>query len=219
MRLVALPGVSAASLRVSQHRLGRRLGYPDSAIPEGRPRELSGEARRGFEEDADPWRRAVAVGSRTRVGGWPANRAGVGMRRRVMRELASLGVPIISGEIYHGLAYGGGEHTILNDTSQAFVLNGFSKYFAMTGWRLGYLIFPPEVRATLMKLHQNIMISASEHVQYAGIAAMREAIPVCERSQREYDRRRLFIIYRRGDSGRRGGGQQGGREEGWDGGR
>ena len=61
MRLVALPGVSAASLRVSQHRLGRRLGYPDSAIPEGRPRELIGEARRVFEEDADPWRRAVEV--------------------------------------------------------------------------------------------------------------------------------------------------------------
>ena len=123
------------------------------------------------------------------------------MRPQVMRELASLGVPIISDEIYHGLAYGGGEHTILNDTSQAFVLNGFSKYFAMTGWRLGYLIFPPEVRATLMKLHQNIMISASEHVQYAGIAAMREAIPVCERYKREYDRRRLFIIQRLGEIG------------------
>ncbi len=61
MRLVALPRVSAASLRVSQHRLGRRLGYPDGGIPAGRPRELIAEAQRVFEASADPWRRAVEV--------------------------------------------------------------------------------------------------------------------------------------------------------------
>ena len=155
----------------------------------------------GFQPNAEAIRRAITPRTRAIMICSPANPTGVVMRPQVMRELASLGVPIISDEIYHGLAYGGGEHTILNDTSQAFVLNGFSKYFAMTGWRLGYLIFPPEVRATLMKLHQNIMISASEHVQYAGIAAMREAIPVCERYKREYDRRRLFIIQRLGEIG------------------
>ena len=68
MRLVALPEVSAASLRVSQHRLGRRLGYPDGGIPEGRPRELIGAARRVFEENADPWRRAVEVDVARRSG-------------------------------------------------------------------------------------------------------------------------------------------------------
>ena len=155
----------------------------------------------GFQPNAEAIRRAITPRTRAIMICSPANPTGVVMRPQVMRELASLGVPIISDEIYHGLAYGGGEHTILNDTSQAFVLNGFSKYFAMTGWRLGYLIFPPEVRATLMKLHQNIMISASEHVQYAGIAAMREAIPVCEQYKREYDRRRLFIIQRLGEIG------------------
>ena len=155
----------------------------------------------GFQPNAEAIRQAITRRTRAIMICSPANPTGVVMRPQVMRELASLGVPIISDEIYHGLAYGGGEHTILNDTSQAFVLNGFSKYFAMTGWRLGYLIFPPEVRATLMKLHQNIMISASEHVQYAGIAAMREAIPVCEQYKREYDRRRLFIIQRLGEIG------------------
>ncbi len=62
MRLLALPDVSGAALSVSQHRLGRRLGYPDGGIPEGRPRELIAEARHVFEENADPWRRAVEVG-------------------------------------------------------------------------------------------------------------------------------------------------------------
>lgn len=155
----------------------------------------------GFQPNAEAIRRAITPRTRAIMICSPANPTGVVMRPEVMRELASLGVPIISDEIYHGLAYGGGERTILNDTSQAFVLNGFSKYFAMTGWRLGYLIFPPEVRGTLMKLHQNIMISASEHVQYAGIAAMREAIPICDQYKREYDRRRLFIIRRLGEIG------------------
>jgi aspartate/methionine/tyrosine aminotransferase len=131
--------------------------------------------------------------------------------------LAGLGVPIVSDEIYHGLTYnldgngagasGGGaggqspDRTILSYTERAFVLNGFSKYFAMTGWRLGYLIFPPEVLPAVMKLHQNVMISAADYPQYAGIAALTQAIPDCERYRAEYDRRRLFMIQRLSEVG------------------
>ena len=126
----------------------------------------------------------------------PANPTGVVMRPEVLRELAGLGVPVISDEIYHGLSYGGRDHSVLEYTERAFVLNGYSKYFAMTGWRLGYLLFPPEVRPALMRLHQNVMISAPDFPQHAAIAAMREAVPVCEGYVREYDRRRLYVIER-----------------------
>ncbi|MCZ6532773.1 MAG: pyridoxal phosphate-dependent aminotransferase [SAR324 cluster bacterium] len=124
----------------------------------------------------------------------PANPTGVVMKREVLKTLAGLGVPLISDEIYHGLTYSGEEHTALEFSNQAFVLNGFSKYFAMTGWRLGYLIFPRKLQPTIMKMHQNIMISAADYVQHAGIAAITKAIPECEVYKAEYDRRRVYMI-------------------------
>ncbi|HKI99452.1 MAG TPA: pyridoxal phosphate-dependent aminotransferase [bacterium] len=131
----------------------------------------------------------------------PANPTGVVMRPEVLQELAGLGVPIVSDEIYHGLAYGGRERSILEFTDNALVLNGYSKFFAMTGWRLGYLLFPRELMPTVMRLHQNVMISAPDFPQYAAIAAMREAVPTCEGYVKEYDRRRLYVIERLGKIG------------------
>jgi aspartate/methionine/tyrosine aminotransferase len=81
------------------------------------------------------------------------------------------------------------------------VLNGFSKYFAMTGWRLGYMIFPRQVQATVMKMHQNIMISAADFIQYAGLAALSQATPECETYKAEYDRRRIYMVERLADIG------------------
>ena len=77
-----------------------------------------------------------------------------------------------SDEIYHGLVYEGREHSILEFTDRAVVFNGFSKAFAMTGWRLGYVIVPPELVRPLQKMHQNFFISANAFVQAAGIAAL-----------------------------------------------
>ena len=110
-------------------------------------------------------------------------------------------MPLISDEIYHGLTYGGAEHSALEFSDRAFVLNGFSKYFAMTGWRLGYLIFPEPLHSTLMRLHQNVMISPADYVQYAAIAALEQARPELERYKAEYDRRRLFMIARLAEIG------------------
>ncbi len=61
-----------------------------------------------------------------------------------MQRIADLGPYVISDEIYHGLVYEGKEHSILEFTDKAFVLNGFSKLYAMTGWRLGYVIAPED---------------------------------------------------------------------------
>ncbi|MEE8555048.1 MAG: pyridoxal phosphate-dependent aminotransferase [bacterium] len=155
----------------------------------------------GFQPDPEAVRRAITPRTRAIVVCSPSNPTGVVLRPEVMRGLAALGVPVISDEIYHGLTYGGAEQSILGITDHAFVLNGFSKYFAMTGWRLGYLIFPRPLLPAVMKLHQNIMISANEFIQYAGIAAMNEAVPICEEYRREYDRRRLFLVQRLAEIG------------------
>jgi aspartate/methionine/tyrosine aminotransferase len=150
----------------------------------------------GFQLDPAAVRARIGPRTRALLVCSPANPTGVVTRPEVLRELAELGLPVISDEIYHGLSYGGRDHSVLEYTERAFVLNGYSKYFAMTGWRLGYLLFPPEVRPALMRLHQNVMISAPDFPQHAAIAAMREAVPVCEGYVREYDRRRLYVIER-----------------------
>jgi aspartate/methionine/tyrosine aminotransferase len=155
----------------------------------------------GFQLDPQAVRRAVTPRTRAILVCSPANPTGVVLKPEALRELSSLGVPLISDEIYHGLAYSGAEHTALEFSREAFVLNGFSKYFAMTGWRLGYLIFPPQVLPEIMKLHQNVMISPADFPQYAGVAAMTRAIPECERYRAEYDRRRVFMIRRLAEIG------------------
>jgi aspartate/methionine/tyrosine aminotransferase len=124
----------------------------------------------------------------------PANPTGKLLTAERMAALAELGPLVLSDEIYHGLVYEGREHSILEFTDRAVVFNGFSKAFAMTGWRLGYIIVPPEMIRPLQKMHQNFFISANAFVQVAGIAALREALPDSERMRQSYDQRRRFIV-------------------------
>jgi len=81
-----------------------------------------------------------------------------------MEEIAGLGPLVVSDEIYHGLVYGEKEHSILEFTDNAFVLNGFSKLYAMTGWRLGYLIAPPSVCPTPPKDTAEFLHIGREHL-------------------------------------------------------
>ena len=124
----------------------------------------------------------------------PANPTGTLLSAERMAALAGLGPLIISDEIYHGLVYEGREHSILEFTHRAIAFNGFSKAYAMTGWRLGYAIVPPELIRPLQKMHQNFFISANAFVQAAGIAALREAQPEVARMRATYDERRRFNI-------------------------
>jgi aspartate/methionine/tyrosine aminotransferase len=103
---------------------------------------------------------------------------------------------IVSDEIYQGLVYEGGDHSILEFTDRAFVLNGFSKLFAMTGLRLGYVIAPRPFVRPMQKLQQNFFISANAMVQKAGIAALKEAGDDVARMKHTYNKRRRFIIDR-----------------------
>ncbi len=100
---------------------------------------------------------------------------------------------LISDEIYHGLVYEGKARSILEFTDRCFVLNGFSKLFAMTGWRLGYVICPPEFLRPIQKIQQNLFICANSFSQYAALSALKETSMETAEMVREYNRRRLFL--------------------------
>jgi aspartate/methionine/tyrosine aminotransferase len=126
----------------------------------------------------------------------PSNPTGNLLSPERMQRIAALGVPVISDEIYHGLVYEGREHSILEFTDNAFVFNGFSKLYAMTGLRLGYLIAPKAYMRVLQKLAQNFFISANTVSQYAGIAALTQCAEHEERMRAVYNERRVFLIRR-----------------------
>jgi len=126
----------------------------------------------------------------------PMNPTGTLVTDQVYKELTELNIPIISDEIYHGLVYNGKASTILEFTDKAFVINGFSKRFAMTGLRLGYLIAPKEYMRSLQILQQNLFICAPSTAQKAGIAALKEAKSDVDLMRSIYNERRIYIIDR-----------------------
>ncbi|MFZ5563995.1 MAG: pyridoxal phosphate-dependent aminotransferase [Thermodesulfobacteriota bacterium] len=126
----------------------------------------------------------------------PANPTGTLLSRERMEAIARFKPHIISDEVYHGLVYEGREHSVLEFTDNAFVLNGFSKLYAMTGLRLGYLIVPEPFVRTVQILHQNFMISANSVVQFAGVAALEQAGDDVARMKAVYNERRLFMVRR-----------------------
>lgn len=126
----------------------------------------------------------------------PANPTGNVMGSERMAKIAGLSPFIISDEIYHGLVYEGKAHSILEFTDDAFVINGFSKLYAMTGWRLGYVIAPAEFVRPMQKLQQNLFISASSFAQWGALAGLKNAEKDVQRMRETYDQRRRFLIPR-----------------------
>jgi aspartate/methionine/tyrosine aminotransferase len=135
----------------------------------------------------------------------PANPTGTLLPAERMRAIAELaeekGLWIVSDEIYHGLVYEGKEHSILEFTDRAFVFNGFSKLYAMTGWRLGYVIAPPSFIRTLQIVCQNFFISANAMAQWGGLAALKEADLDVARMVSIYNERRVYMLKRLKDMG------------------
>lgn len=124
----------------------------------------------------------------------PSNPTGTLLKPEVLQDLSQCNCHVISDEIYHGLVYEEKEHSILEFTETAFVVNGFSKLYAMTGWRLGYLIAPKEFIRPMQKIQQNFFISANNFVQWAGITALKKAGPDVKKMVETYNERRKFLI-------------------------
>ena len=167
----------------------------------GVPVLLQTDAKDGFQPRADQVQALITPGTRGLLINSPSNPAGSILSGREMEALAELPIPIISDEIYHGLTYEGDERCILEFTQDAFVLGGFSKAYAMTGWRLGYLISPLSCVRTLQTLHQNFLICANHFVQRGGIAALQQCQDDVAAMRSTYDKRRKGLVARLRDLG------------------
>jgi len=129
----------------------------------------------------------------------PANPTGTLLHRD---ELAALAASLkardghlVVDEIYHGLTYGTEASSVLEVDDDAFVLNSFSKYFGMTGWRLGWLVAPEAAVADLEKLAQNLYISAPSMAQTAALACFEpQTLAILEQRRAEFARRRDFLL-------------------------
>jgi aspartate/methionine/tyrosine aminotransferase len=149
------------------------------------------DPEKGYRLEVDAVRRALTPRTRAIVVGSPANPTGAIQSADTLRELAALGVPIVSDEIYDGLVYDGAKVTsALEVTDDAYVLDGFSKRYAMTGFRLGWLVAPADAVRSLQILQQNLFISANRFVQHGGVAALRSGAASVAAMRDAYAKRR-----------------------------
>lgn len=129
----------------------------------------------------------------------PANPTGTVLSREQLADLSTAlrerGGHLVVDEIYHGLTYGMDAPSVLEVDNDAFVLNSFSKYFGMTGWRLGWLVAPESAIPELEKLAQNIYISAPTLSQHAALACFEaDTLAIFEQRRAEFARRRDYLL-------------------------
>jgi aspartate/methionine/tyrosine aminotransferase len=152
----------------------------------------------GFQYRPEAIARRLSDRTRAIVVNSPANPTGTVLASERMAAIAELAEArsafVVSDEIYHGLSDGGRDRCILEYTDRAFVLNGFSKAFAMTGFRLGYVIAPLSHVRALQRLYGNFFISTNEFVQWAGVAALRQAADAPARFARVFAERRRVML-------------------------
>ena len=171
--------------------------YPNFAnFLKANPVSVNVHEDEGFQYRAADILKAMSERTKAVLINSPSNPTGTLLAPDRMAAIADLGPYVVSDEIYHGLVYEEKEHSIFEFTDRAFVLNGFSKAFAMTGWRLGYVIAPPDFVRPLQKIQQNFFISASSISQWAGVAALTKAAADVEHMRAVYNERRKYLIER-----------------------
>jgi len=163
-------------------------------IAGGVPKKVRIYEEEGFQPDVSRIKAAITPRTKAVLINSPANPTGVVLDPSVLRDIAALGVPVISDEIYHGLVYSGEARTMLEFREDAITVNGFSKLYAMTGWRLGYVIVPEALVRPVQKLQQNLFISPSPIAQRAGVAAMRRGKGEVLGMVKKFSERRTMLI-------------------------
>ena len=209
-RIMITPGASGALLLLAALLLnpGESMLLPDPGYPCNRHflRLVEGHAQlvpvgpeQGFQLTGE---RVSACWQDSTVGAMvasPANPTGAVLSRAQLQDLSSAvrarrGYLIVD-EIYHGLGYGVATPSVLEVDDDAFVINSFSKYFGMTGWRLGWLVAPPNAVPELEKLAQNLFISMSTMAQYAALAGFEPATRAILDQRRDlYAQRRDYLL-------------------------
>jgi aspartate/methionine/tyrosine aminotransferase len=181
-RILVTPGTSPAMLLIFSLLLDPGdeviLGNPHYAcypnyirIFRGKPTFIMTREADGFQPAPEAIESLITARTKAILINSPSNPTGTILPEAVMEAIAGMGPLVISDEIYHGLVYEGRAHSILEYTDEAIVINGFSKLFAMTGWRLGYAIMPEYMVRPIQRLQQNFIISASDfvHGRWSGL--------------------------------------------------
>ena len=156
-----------------------------------------------FRLTAEELKAAITDRTKILVLPFPSNPTGAVLSRQDLEDIAEVlkgtDIFVLSDEIYSELTYGGEKHvspaSISRDMWERTVtVNGFSKSFAMTGWRLGYVCAPAPLTEQIVKMHQFAIMCAPTTAQYAGIVALRDCMEVVSSMRDEYDMRRRFIV-------------------------
>lgn len=180
---------------------------PLASLAGGTPVSIDCEAASGFKVTPENLKKALTKKSKILLLSYPNNPTGAIMERRDYELIAPLIIEndliVISDEIYSELTYGGLHASPANVEGlreRTIIVNGFSKAFAMTGWRLGYACAPRELISVMFKVHQYGIMCAPTVSQYAGIACLEECFEtgfkVIEEMKEEYANRRRFVVSR-----------------------
>ncbi|HEM47391.1 MAG TPA: aminotransferase class I/II-fold pyridoxal phosphate-dependent enzyme, partial [Alphaproteobacteria bacterium] len=157
------------------------------------------DAASGFQVDRA--RLAAATGAQTGAAilASPSNPTGTVLERAALTDLVAwaedVGVALVMDEIYQGLVYDAEAPSALEITPELFVINSFSKYFGMTGWRLGWIVAPEQHVAALDKLAQNLFLAAPTPAQHAALAAFEpQTLAILEQRREAFRERRDFLL-------------------------
>jgi aspartate/methionine/tyrosine aminotransferase len=209
-RIVVTAGASGAFLLALGALVdpGGEVLMPDPCYPcnrhfvrlfEGRPRAIPVDEGRGYQLTAADVRSNWSRATRGVLLASPSNPTGTSIPRQELRAIVEsvrrLGGFVLVDEIYQGLVYDGKASSVLDFADDVFVVNSFSKYFCMTGWRLGWIVAPASHVREIEKLAQNVFICAPAPAQYAALAAFHpETLAVLEQRREEFRRRRDFMV-------------------------
>ena len=175
---------------------------PLTVMAGGVPVIINTKNEDNFRLRADDLRAAITDKTKMLVLPFPNNPTGAIMERHDLEEIAQVCIEkdilVLSDEIYSELTYGGRDHVSIASIDgmyeRTIVINGFSKSYAMTGWRLGYVLGPVEVVTQMTKLHQYGIMSAPTTAQYAAIEALRNGDRDVRKMRDEYDMRRRLLV-------------------------
>ena len=177
---------------------------PITTLTGGVPVPLALKAENAFKLTAAELKAAITPRTKLLVLPFPCNPSGAVMRREDLEPIAEVlrgtDIIVLSDEIYAELTYGGARHvsfaSLPGMKERTVVVNGFSKAYAMTGWRLGYACGPKPIVDVMTKIHQSAIMCAPTTSQYAAVQALRHCDEDIERMREEYDMRRRFIVNR-----------------------
>ena len=175
---------------------------PITQLTGGVPVHIATRAEDQFRLTADQLRAAITPRTKLLIFPYPNNPTGAVMSAAEMEEIAAVlretNVLVLSDEIYSELTYGLDRHVSIASlpgmAERTIVVNGFSKSYAMTGWRLGYAAGPAPLIKVMTKIHQSCIMSAPTTSQYAAITALRQCDDQIEMMRDEYNRRRRYVV-------------------------